>query len=99
MSVFLIIVGYLVGGTPFAFLLTRQFGATDLRYVGGGNVGAVNVFRATNGSMAVIVIALDVGKGCVVVLLAKSMGLSDAGVAGVATAAVVGHVFPVWLKF
>lgn len=99
MSVVLIIVGYLVGAIPFAFLLTRQFGSTDLRYVGSGNAGAANVFRATNGSMAVIVIALDVGKGCAVVLLAKSMGFSDAVVASVATAAVVGHVFPVWLKF
>ena len=43
MSVFLIIVGYLVGAIPFAFLLTRQFGSTDLRYVGSGNAGAANV--------------------------------------------------------
>jgi glycerol-3-phosphate acyltransferase PlsY len=99
MSVFLIIVGYLVGSIPFAFLLTRQFGSSDLRYVGSGNVGATNVLRATNRLTAIIVIGLDVGKSCAVVLLAKSTGVSDAVVASVVTAVVVGHVFPVWLKF
>ena len=99
MSVFLIVVGYLVGSIPFAFLLTRQFGSSDLRYVGSGNVGATNVLRVTNRLTAIIVIALDVGKSCAVVLLAKSMGVSDAVVASVVTAVVVGHVFPVWLKF
>ena len=49
--------------------------------------------------ITIIVIALDVGKSCAVVLLAKSMGVSDAVVASVVTAVVVGHVFPVWLKF
>lgn len=99
MSVFLIVVGYLVGSIPFAFLLTRQFGSSDLRYVGSGNVGATNVLRATNRLTAIIVVGLDVGKSCAVVLLAKSMGVSDAVVASVVTAVVVGHVFPVWLKF
>lgn len=95
----MILVSYFVGSIPFAFLLTRKFGSTDLRYVGSGNIGATNVFRSTNGSTAIVVIALDVGKGSAVVLLAESMVVSDLVVAGVATAAVVGHVFPVWLKF
>ncbi len=98
MDVRLIFVGYLVGAIPFALLLTRQRG-TDVRQVGSGNVGAANVLRATGPSRAVIVMLLDVSKGCAVVLFAKSLGGSDAVVAAVAAAAVVGHVFPMWLGF
>ena len=99
MDVILILVGYTVGTIPFALLLARRMGGTDIRYVGSGNVGAANVLRTTGTSVALIVVTLDVSKGCAAVLLAEGMGADDAVRAAVGAAAVVGHVFPVWLKF
>ena len=94
----LILVGYLVGAIPFAWLLTRQRG-TDLRQVGSGNVGAANALRVTGAPLGVSVMLLDVSKGCAVVLFAQALGASPSVVAAAATAAVVGHVLPVWLGF
>lgn len=99
MDAILVLVGYVVGTTPFALLVTRRVGGRDLRRVGSGNVGAANVLRAAGAPAAAVVLALDVGKGSAAMLLARSMGVSDAGAAAVAAAAVVGHVFPIWLRF
>ncbi len=99
MDALLVLVGYFVGAIPFALLLTRRTGGTDLRRAGSGNVGAANVLRVANIPLAVSVMVLDVGKGCAVVLLARGLGASDATLAAVAAAAVAGHVFPVWLRF
>ena len=99
MDVILVLGGYLVGTIPFALLLTRRMGGTDVRRVGSGNVGAANVLRAANMPVALCVMVLDVGKGCAAVLLARGMGASEAAIAAVGAAAVVGHVFPVWLRF
>ena len=99
MDVILVLSGYLVGAIPFALLLTRRMGGTDVRRVGSGNVGAANVLRAASMPVAVSVMLLDVGKGCAAVLLARGVGASEAVMAAVAGAAVVGHVFPVWLGF
>ena len=95
----LVVVGYVVGAIPFALLLARQVGGTDVRYVGSGNVGATNVLRTTGMFTALMVMALDISKGCAVVLFAGSMGGDSAIRAAVGAAAVVGHVFPVWLRF
>ena len=99
MDALLVLVGYFVGAIPFALLLTRRVGGTDVRRAGSGNVGAANVLRVANVPVAVSVMVLDVGKGCAVVLLARGLGASEATLAAVAAAAVVGHVFPVWLRF
>ncbi|MCY4601230.1 MAG: glycerol-3-phosphate 1-O-acyltransferase PlsY [Acidobacteria bacterium] len=99
MEALLVLVGYFVGAIPFALLLTRRVGGTDVRRAGSGNVGAANVLRVANVPVAVSVMVLDVGKGCGVVLLARGLGASEATLAAVAAAAVVGHVFPVWLRF
>ena len=99
MDAMLVLAGYLAGAIPFALLLARRLGGTDVRRVGSGNVGAANVLRAASVPVAVSVMALDVGKGCAVVLLARSLGAAEATVAAVAGAAVAGHVFPVWLRF
>ncbi|MCE2541867.1 MAG: glycerol-3-phosphate 1-O-acyltransferase PlsY [Acidobacteria bacterium] len=99
MDALLVLVGYFVGAIPFALLLTRRVGGTDVRRAGSGNVGAANVLRVANVPVAVSVMVLDVGKGCGVVLLAHGLGASEATLAAVAAAAVVGHVFPVWLRF
>lgn len=90
--------GYLAGSVPFAFLLARRAGI-DVRVAGSGNVGAANVLRTTGTWRGVMVMGLDVGKGALAVALAS---LSNAGatlIALAATAAVVGHIYPVWLRF
>ena len=95
----LIVVGYGVGAIPFALLLARRMGGTDVRYVGSGNVGAANVLRTTGVSLALIVMTLDISKEVAAVLIADRLGASDTMRAAVGAAAVVGHVFPVWLRF
>ena len=99
MDAILIILGYLIGAVPFALLLTRRVRGTDLRRVGSGNVGAANALRAASVPVGLGVMALDVGKGSAVVLLARVLGASDAALAATGVAAVVGHVYPVWLRF
>ena len=99
MGVVLILVGYTVGTIPFALLLARRMRGADVRYVGSGNVGAANVLRTTGMSVGLIVMTLDISKGCAAVLFADRTGADDAMQAAVGAAAVVGHVFPVWLKF
>ena len=94
--------GYLIGSIPFGLVLTRMAGLGDIRRIGSGNIGATNVLRTGNKSLAVVTLLLDVGKGALVVLVVSRnwgfVGLMDAGLfAGLAT--VLGHNFPVWLKF
>ena len=94
--------GYLIGSIPFGLVLTRMAGLGDIRRIGSGNIGATNVLRTGNKSLAVVTLLLDVGKGALVVLVVSRnwgfVGLMDAGLfAGLAT--VLGHNFPVWLQF
>jgi glycerol-3-phosphate acyltransferase PlsY len=93
-----IVAAYLIGSIPFALLLTRRH-AVDLRRLGSGNLGAANVLRASGVRAGVIVAILDIAKGAAGVALA--MKLSEGAVAPAAAgfAAVVGHIYPVWLKF
>lgn len=94
--------GYLIGSIPFGLVLTRMAGLGNIRRIGSGNIGATNVLRTGNKSLAVVTLLLDVGKGALVVLVVSRnwgfVGLMDAGLfAGLAT--VLGHNFPVWLQF
>jgi glycerol-3-phosphate acyltransferase PlsY len=93
-----IILGYLAGSVPFAFLLARRRGI-DVRIAGSGNVGAANVLRTTGTGRAVAVMALDVAKGALAVVLAHLTNAGAAPTALTGAAAVVGHVYPVWLRF
>jgi glycerol-3-phosphate acyltransferase PlsY len=97
-AVLAVTVGYLVGSIPFAFLLSRHRGI-DLRRTGSGNVGASNVLRTTGVRAAVLAMVLDGVKGTIAVLIAQlfSAGMVTAVIA--AFASVVGHVYPVWLRF
>lgn len=99
METVLIILGYLVGSIPFAFLVTRRVAGVDVRRVGSGNVGAANVVRSTGTSVGLTVVALDLAKGCAVVLLADRLGADDATCAAAGVATIIGHVYPVWLRF
>ena len=94
--------GYLIGSIPFGLVLTRMARLGDIRRIGSGNIGATNVLRTGNKSLAAATLLLDVGKGALVVLVVSRnwgfVGLMDAGLfTGLAT--VLGHNFPVWLKF
>ena len=89
--------GYLIGSIPFGLLLTKAAGLGDIRQVGSGNIGATNVLRTGRKGLAAATLILDGLKGAVAVLLARQF-LGDQDVV-VGTAAVLGHLFPVWLGF
>src|SRR5262252_2208678 len=91
-------VAYLIGSIPFALLLARRFGA-DLRRIGSGNLGAANVMRASGVRAGLLVAGLDVAKGAVSVALASRLRDNASAPAIAGFAAVLGHIYPVWLKF
>ncbi len=90
-------IGYLLGAIPPGYLAGRWLKGIDLRDCGSGSTGATNVLRNVGKGPALLVFLLDVGKGALAVLLAKSVGLNDwvQVLAGLATLA--GHIWPVWL--
>jgi glycerol-3-phosphate acyltransferase PlsY len=95
---FALIAGYLLGSIPFGLLLTRLAGGADIRSIGSGNIGATNVLRTGRKGLAAATLLGDMLKGAVAVWLTASLfGLNAGLVAGLA--AVLGHVFPVWLDF
>lgn len=90
--------GYLLGSIPFGLLLTRAAGLGDIRNVGSGNIGATNVLRTGRKDIAIATLLLDAGKAALALILARHFFGSEIGlVAG--AAALLGHCFPVWLKF
>jgi glycerol-3-phosphate acyltransferase PlsY len=92
-----IILGYLLGSIPFGLILTRMFGAGDLRSIGSGNIGATNVLRTGRKELAAATLLLDGAKGAAAVLLAG--WLFQGHEVPAAAAAFLGHLYPVWLKF
>lgn len=93
-----ILLGYLAGSVPFAYLLARRRGI-DVRVAGSGNVGAANVLRTTGPWRGVIVMALDMAKGMTAVATAHLLTSGPPAVALTGAAAIVGHIYPVWLRF
>ncbi|MEO1601065.1 MAG: glycerol-3-phosphate 1-O-acyltransferase PlsY [Pseudomonadota bacterium] len=89
--------GYLVGSVPFGILVSRLFGLPDPRTVGSGNIGATNVLRSGHKAAAAVTLLLDALKGAVPVLLFLFWGDLAAQAAGLG--ALIGHCFPVWLRF
>ncbi len=92
------LIGYLLGTIPFGLMLTRAAGLGDIRKIGSGNIGATNVLRTGNKKLAAATLLLDGIKGAVAVALGLWLAGRD-GVFVAGLAAVVGHLFPVWLKF
>ncbi len=89
---------YLIGSIPFGLILTRLYGAGDLRTIGSGNIGATNVLRTGRKGLALATLLFDGLKGAIPVWLAgRYFGPDMAIVAGLGT--VTGHCFPVWLRF
>jgi glycerol-3-phosphate acyltransferase PlsY len=91
--------GYLLGSIPFGFVLTRLAGHGDIRSIGSGNIGATNVLRTGDKGLALATLLLDSVKGAVAALIAQALGGSEVLVMVAGFAAVIGHNFPVWLKF
>ena len=89
--------GYLLGSVPFGLLLARLAGLGDIRKVGSGNIGATNVLRTGRKGLAAATLMLDGGKGAAAVLLAGAWG-PDMQLAA-ALGALLGHLYPVWLRF
>ena len=92
-----LVAGYLLGSIPFGYLAGRVKGV-DIRTLGSGNVGAANVFRNLGRSWGIAVMACDIGKGVVGVLIGRAL-TDDPWPIFVAAAVMVGAIFPVWLRF
>jgi acyl phosphate:glycerol-3-phosphate acyltransferase len=91
------VVGYLLGSIPFGLVLSQLAGLGDIRRIGSGNIGATNVLRTGSKGLAALTLILDLAKGVAAVSLAARWGAAPMLVA--AGAAVLGHMFPVWLGF
>jgi glycerol-3-phosphate acyltransferase PlsY len=95
------LLGYFVGSLPLGFLIARGRGGVDLRRVGSGNVGAANVYRSAGRGLGMLVLLVDMAKGASSALLARALigPTPEHAEALAGLAAVVGHVYPVWLRF
>jgi len=99
LTVLVCLIGYLLGSIPFGLLLTRMAGLGDIRGIGSGNIGATNVLRTGRKGLAAATLLLDALKGAIAVLLVRML-VDDEDIALLAgLAAVLGHLFPVWLNF
>jgi glycerol-3-phosphate acyltransferase PlsY len=105
-SLLIIAVAYLLGSIPVGYLLVRIFLKQDVRSIGSGNIGATNVLRSGHKGLGAVTFLLDMLKGCLAVYLGALIGAALAPSAPIrnmqalaALSAVLGHVFPVWLKF
>jgi glycerol-3-phosphate acyltransferase PlsY len=94
-----LVLGYLLGSIPFAYLAARLVKKVDIRKVGGGNVGTLNTMREIGPLPGVLVLLADMGKGALAVLIAQWLGLHLYWAFAAGFLAVVGHNWPVWLKF
>jgi glycerol-3-phosphate acyltransferase PlsY len=94
-----LLASYLLGSIPFGLLVARAVAGKDVRAVGSGNIGATNVARAAGRGAAAVTLLLDALKGFLPVVLAERAGISPWLPASCGIAAVVGHCFPVWLRF
>ena len=91
------VLGYLFGSIPFGLLLTRFTGKGDLRDIGSGNIGATNVLRTGSKPLAAATLILDSLKATAAILVARAIW-PDSDIAA-AAGALIGHLYPVWLKF
>ncbi|MCH2547690.1 MAG: glycerol-3-phosphate 1-O-acyltransferase PlsY [Alphaproteobacteria bacterium] len=113
MTAFLLVLAYFIGSIPFGLLLSKAMGQGDLRAIGSGNIGATNALRTGNKKLAALTLLGDLLKGSVAVLLARlilpevtlplavtpPVTVPSIFVAVAGLLAVLGHIFPVWLKF
>ena len=98
-KILLVVAAYLLGSIPFGYLIVRGKSGADVRETGSGGTGATNVSRRAGKAAGVLTLLLDAAKGCVAVLIAKAFGGDDWVIAAAAIAALIGHIFTVWLGF
>src|SRR5215831_16628502 len=91
------VIGYLLGSIPWGLVLSRLAGHGDIRRIGSGNIGATNVLRSGSKGLAALTLLLDMAKGMLAVLIGQRWG--EAAALAAAVAAVIGHMFPLWLRF
>jgi glycerol-3-phosphate acyltransferase PlsY len=96
--IFALALGYVFGSVPFGLILTRLGGKGDLREIGSGSIGATNVLRTGSKPLAALTLVLDCLKATAAIVLAQSLFGDDIGTFA-ATGAMIGHLYPVWLKF
>ena len=95
----LVLLAYFLGSLPTALLVVRLVTGEDVRQKGSGNVGGTNALRAAGGKAGVAVTGIDVAKGALSVWLMQRFNPESGWVAAAMLAVVVGHCYPVWLKF
>jgi len=94
-----IIIGYLLGSIPTAYIVTRLRKGVDIRNIGSRNMGAANVMREIGTYEGVFVCVIDIAKGAGAIMIAQALGISELLVFGAGFAALVGHNFPVFVGF
>jgi glycerol-3-phosphate acyltransferase PlsY len=95
---FAVFLGYVLGSIPFGLVLTRIAGKGDIRSIGSGNIGATNVLRTGSRFLAALTLILDCLKATAAILIAQRWIAPESGPAA-AAGALIGHLYPVWLKF
>jgi glycerol-3-phosphate acyltransferase PlsY len=95
----ILLAAYLIGSIPFALILARRWSIDDLRLVGSGNLGAANVMRASGVKAGILVALLDMSKGALSVWIARQLSVDSAAPAVAGVAAILGHIYPVWVRF
>jgi len=98
-TIFIWLVSYLLGSIPFGLILCKAFGYGDIRAIGSGNIGATNVLRTGNKPLALATFLLDTFKGAAAVGIAILVYNYTWFTWGAGLCAIIGHVYPVWLKF
>lgn len=91
------VIGYVLGSIPFGLILTKLGGYGDIRSIGSGNIGATNVLRTGNKKLAIATLLLDALKGAIAIIVTHFIFPTGIFIAGFF--ALLGHIFPVWLKF
>ncbi len=95
------LVAYLLGSIPFGLIISKLMGYGDIRKIGSGNIGATNALRTGNKKLAALTLFFDMGKGALAVFLARHIATEEMEMAELTAVffAVLGHIFPIWLKF
>ncbi len=99
-ALLVVAIAYLIGSIPFGYLLVRWKSGTDIRSRGSGNIGATNVLRTTGRALGIATLLLDIGKGYLAVWIAGRLtGENPWAIGAAAVAVMLGHAYPVFLKF
>ncbi|MDR2008301.1 MAG: glycerol-3-phosphate 1-O-acyltransferase PlsY [Alphaproteobacteria bacterium] len=95
-----IVMSYVLGSLPYGYILVKMFKGVDIRTVGSGNIGTTNVLRAGYRGLAFLTLLLDSFKGAIAILLTRHyFNLDEDYVAIAGLVAILGHMYPIWLKF